>query len=244
MRSSIVINNELIVNLVRKKIKNINLSISRDGAVKVSAPLRVPVSSIEKFVLSKKAWINKHLDKFQNKPLSAEREYIDGEVHYYLGRAYALRINSTDNIDSLSRVVPGSISTAINGSSQYLDIYKSTSNISTKYVLNTWYRAQLANIADELLSKWQEVIGVSICGYNIKQMKSRWGSCHPIKRHITLNFELIKVPLECLEYVVVHELVHILEASHNHRFKAFMDQFLPDWRTIKKQLNNFHLTLI
>lgn len=222
------------IDVQRKRIKHLYLGVSRDdGRLKVSAPLRVSDAALAAFVLSKQHWINKqrtNLRALQVKSAHAELQYVSGEPHFYRGDRYHLNVIHEK---SSPRV-------AIRDN-QYLDIYihESTSKDQRRKLLSQWYRHELKQLVPPLIEKWQPVMGVKVKEWQIKQMKTRWGSCNIAAQRIWLNLELIKKPAICLEYVVVHELVHLLESSHNARFKSYMDRFMPNWREHKRLLNHF-----
>jgi len=222
------------IDVHRKRIKHLYLGVSRDdGRVKVSAPLRVSDAALAGFVLSKQQWINKqraNLQALQAKQASTQLQFVSGEHHYYRGERYQLNVVSEK---SSSRV-------AIRNN-QYLDLYihANAHRDQRCKLLTEWYRHELKRLVLPLINKWQTEVDVDVKEWNIKQMKTRWGTCNITARRIWLNLELIKKPPTCLEYVLVHELVHLLERSHNARFKAYMDRFMPDWRERKRLLNNF-----
>ncbi len=222
------------IDVQRKRIKHLYLGVSRDdGRLKVSAPLRVSDAALAAFVLSKQHWISKqrtNLRALQVKSANAELQYVSGEPHFYRGDRYQLNVIHEKSSPSV----------AIRDN-QYLDIYihESTSTDQRRKLLSKWYRHELKQLVPPLIEKWQPVMGVKVKEWQIKQMKTRWGSCNIAARRIWLNLELIKKPAICLEYVVVHELVHLLESSHNARFKSYMDRFMPNWREHKRLLNHF-----
>ena len=160
-----------------------------------------------------------------------KHEYISGENHYFQGQSYLLNvIYSKKNIVMLC-------------DKQYINLYVTEGSSYNKRnrVMNQWYRQQLHEQIIIYINKWQKIIGVIINGYGVKKMKTKWGSCNVKTRYIWFNLELVKKPLYCLEYVVVHELVHLLERKHNARFKSYMDKLMPNWRNHRKELNNFVL---
>ena len=225
----LLINDELTVNVIKKNIKNINLSVHPpDGRVRISAPWRIDNATIESFVLSKLSWIAQKRAKILARPRQAPKQYLSGESYYYKGDRYLLNIiHSTTTPKVVIR------------DQTYLDLYVRESSIQQQRakVLTEWYRCQLKAELPELIAYWQQIIGVEINDWGVKKMKTRWGTCNIQAKRIWLNLELIKKPPYCLEYVVVHELVHLLERNHGDRFKAYMTQFMPDWRSRKEELN-------
>lgn len=219
----------IAVNIVRKKIKHMNLSVrSPHGHVRVVAPLKMSEANIHYFITKNLNWIKQKIKKYQKVELLTPPRYESGEYHYYLGQRYCLKVIPTTS-ESKIQLAENNI----------LDFYahEQSTLISRQVVMAQWYRTQLKQEIIPLLAKWQSIIGVSITECRIRYMKTRWGVCNIASRQIVLSSELIKKPLYCLEYIIVHELVHLLEASHNHRFKAYMDKFMPEWRRYKKELD-------
>jgi len=224
---------DLQIEVVRKNIKSLRLTVyAPDGRVRVAAPLRTPVAAIEQFLTARRPWIRKHQAKFAALERPAALAYASGETHYYQGQAYQLRVHEGA---SRPRVALGEEHT--------LELYiaEGSTSAQRQKVLTAWYRTQLKAQLPALVAKWEPVVGVHAQEWAIKQMKTRWGTCNIRAKRIWLNLELIKRPLRCLEYVVVHELVHLHERYHNARFWGFMDQFMPEWRQHKAELNRILL---
>ncbi len=213
-----------------KKMKNMSLRVcAPQGTVKLSAPLHSSMTSIRRFAEMNIQWIKKHQSACQSQSPEAVYHYHSGERHAFLGQEYVLQVN-----ERLKRSQVHCID------SDYIHIFvsKNSTILHRQKALMQFYRHQLEVKMTQLLPHWEEMIGERVSHCQIRQMKSRWGTCHPVKRNICLNLALIKYPLACLEYVIVHELVHLLEASHNARFKSLMDKFMPDWRARKKLLES------
>ncbi|MFA5959182.1 MAG: SprT family zinc-dependent metalloprotease [Tatlockia sp.] len=219
----IQIENHRIV-LTRKRIKNINLRLSAEGALRVSAPLNCPLPVIENFLNSKREWIGTRLG--HSSPEKAALHYVNGEMHWFQGKKYRLLVQETN-------LTPG---VRLEHDCLHCLVSPNASFEEKKKLVFGWYRTEMLEIVPALLTQWEETIGVKSRDWVIKDMKTRWGSCHLIKKRICLNLKLMQKPLDSLEYVLVHELVHLLEASHNHRFHALMSQFMPDWKQRKKGL--------
>jgi len=219
---------EITAELTQKKIKNIHLSVyPPDGRVKVSAPESMKIDIIRAFVISKIPWIRKQQQKFKSQEREAPREYVDRESHYYLGKRYLLKVI---------------------GANQKSEVYIRTNEIVLKHrpgqnqekrkdLLNHWYREELKRMIPELIEKYEPILNIKVSEFGVKKMKTRWGTCNIQAKRIWLNLELAKKPYECLEYVVVHEMVHLLESSHNKRFQRLMDQYLPKWKYYRDILN-------
>ncbi len=221
--------NDITVDVVRKDIKNMHLAVyPPTGRVRIAAPLRVNEEAIRLFAISKLGWIKRHQRKFEAQERIPPREFKERESHYFQGRRYLLRIKETNGAGYVD----------LKGKT-YLDLYvRPNSSVDyMKKVVDEWYRSELKKVLPDLISHWEKKIGISVHSCSIKQMKTKWGSCNIEKRRIWLNLELAKKPIQCLEYILVHEMTHLLERHHNDRFKAYMDQFLPHWKQLKEELN-------
>ncbi|MGH8614996.1 MAG: M48 family metallopeptidase [Gammaproteobacteria bacterium] len=218
----------LSVEVVRKDIKHLHLSVyPPHSCLRVSAPLVVSDEAVRLAVIGKLSWIKKQQARFDAQPRQPAREMVNGESHYFLGRRYRLRVVEHHGP---ARVGHGMA---------FLDLYvrPETTAEQRERILQQWYREQLKALIQPLLEKWQPVIGVQVADWGVKKMKTRWGSCNIVARRIWFNLELAKKPVPCLEYIAVHELVHLLERHHNNRFRALMDQFMPQWRLRRDGLN-------
>ncbi len=221
--------NGLVVDLVRKNIKNIHLAVYPPaGRVRVAAPLRVDDEAVRLFTISRLAWIKRQQAKFRNQERQSAREFISGESHYYQGYRYLLNVIYREGSPTINI-----------RNNKILDIFvRPGSDINEReHLLTNWYRHQLKEAIGPLIAKWETIIGVQVAEWNVKQMKTKWGTCNIEAQRIWLNLELIKKPGHCLEYVVVHELVHLLERHHNEQFVAYMNQFMPLWRHYREELN-------
>lgn len=225
VKKIIVSNIEIEVN--KKKIKNMYLRVSRqDGKVSISAPLRTKDEAITRFAVSKLEWINNQIKKLENRRTPTELDYVEGEIHYVWGEPFSLVIKHQNKS-----------SVEIKDNKLILTTHKESTNLQREKLLIEWYRDQLKECLPKLFEKWQAIIGVRVESVRVRNMSTRWGTCNTRDKRIWINLQLAKRPLNCLEYVVVHELVHLLEGSHNAVFKGYMDQYLPNWREIKKELN-------
>lgn len=220
---------DLSINVVKKDIKNLHLAVyPPDGTVRIASPLKVDDETIRLFAISKLKWIKKNQAKFQAQPRQSPREYVSGESHYYQGDRYLLNV-----------IYHSSAPKVVVRNKTYIDLYVRHGSIQEQreQVLTNWYRQQLKSEIPQLIAKWEQVIGVSTNDWGVKKMKTRWGTCNIQAKRIWLNLELIKKPQHCLEYVIVHELVHLLERNHGDRFKAYMSKFMPNWNSYKQELN-------
>lgn len=220
----------ITIDIVRKNIKNLRLGVyPPEGRVRVAAPLRIDDEAVRLFAISKLSWIKHQQAKFENQERQTKREYISGESHYFEGYHYLLNViyhNAPPKVEIRNKT--------------YIDLYVRTgsSTEQCEQVMREWYRQRLKEKIPTLLEKWEKVTGLKVNDWQVKQMKTRWGSCKIGAKRIWLNLELIKKPPICLEYVIVHELVHLLERRHNNRFKSLMSKFMPQWKFHQSELNN------
>lgn len=219
---------DLEIAIARKKIKNMYLKVHPPkGEVLISAPDHVSIETIRGFVITKLPWIKKQQQKITSQRREIPRDYIDRESHYFWGERY------------LMKVIEGKkTNVQIQHKTLILEVPDNTSAIEKEKIMAQWYRQQLKQAIPKLISKWEKIMGVKINKFFVQQMKTKWGSCNVTASNIRLNTELAKKPKICLEYVVVHEMTHLLEPSHNHKFKALMDKFMPQWRSHQQTLNN------
>ncbi|MCD4794907.1 MAG: M48 family metallopeptidase [Bacteroidales bacterium] len=219
---------KIIIDVEQKDIKNIHLSVYPPvGKVKISAPHRMDLDTIRVFAISKLSWIKKQQEHLRNQNRETPREYLTRETHYFRGESYLMKIIEQD---SSPKVV-------LKHKEIELYIRPNTNTEKKKQVLDDWYRAELKKIIPEMIKKWEKVIGVKTNDFGIKKMRTKWGSCNIEAKRIWLNLELARKPVECLEYIIVHELVHLLERTHNDTFIKYMDKFMPKWRFHREELN-------
>ena len=217
------------VEIVRKGIKNLHLGVyPPHGRVRVAAPLRVSDAAVRLAVVGKLGWIKRQRARFEAQPRQSEREMVSGESHYFLGQRYRLRVVT---YEGPAKVI------ARNKSIIELHVRRESSAEQRERVLQRWYRQQLKELIPPLLEKWQPALGVQADEWAIKKMKTKWGACNVKVRRIWLNLELAKKPAQCLEYIIVHELLHLLKRQHNDNFFALMNEYLPQWRSRRSELN-------
>lgn len=218
----------IAVDVIKKDIKNIHLSVNPPtGKVRISAPLRMDIDTIRVFAITKLSWIKSQQKKLREQERETPREYIDRESHYVWGKRYLLRVVEKD-------AAPG---IELAHSKLILRIRPATSRERRREVLEAWYREKLKQAVPALLAKWEPVMGVKVKRFFVQRMKTKWGSCTPRTGSIRLNTDLAKKPPGCLEYIVLHEMAHLLEPTHNARFVALMDGYMPKWRFYKDELN-------
>ncbi len=219
---------DLQVDVVKKDIKNIHLSVyPPTGRVRIAAPLRMSTDVIRAFAIGKLGWIRQHQRKLQTQPREPQRVFLDRESHYVWGKRYMLRLVEVDEAPSVF----------VKHSKLVLMVRPGTSMERKEAMLDAWYRDQVRAALPELINRWERTLNVSVARTFVQRMKTKWGGCNPSKRTLRFNSELAKKPIECLEYIVVHEMMHLLEPTHNSRFLDLLDLHLPRWRHSRDTLN-------
>ena len=222
------------IDVVRKDIENLHLAVyPPNGRVRIASPLKIDDEAVRLFAISKMAWIKKQQLKFESQQRQSKRQFISGESHYYKGKRYLLNViyhNAAPKVEIRNK----------NRIDLYVRVGSNTEQ--REKVLTEWYRRQLKCQIPSLIEKWQKIIGVKVQDWGIKKMKTKWGTCTIANSRIWLNLELAKKPEHCVEYIVVHEMVHLLERNHNDRFVTHMDKFMPQWHFYKDELNNSMLS--
>lgn len=207
-----------------KAVKRINLVVyAADGRVRISVPFSTAMSRVKETIEARMLWIRAQQSMFRERKPAMQLHYIPGERHLFLGKQYPLCIAEGgrrhfvcfDQLDGIT-----------------LHMRRKSSVQQRQNLLLKWYREQLILRVSPLLEKWQPRIGKEVAEFRIKRMKTRWGTCNIRKQRIWLNLELIKKPERCLEYILVHEMVHLLEPGHTEKFYAHLDAFMPGWRDI------------
>ena len=226
--------NNIVIDVVRKDIKNLHLAVyPPDGRVRIATPTKVDDEAVRLFAISKLSWIKKNQAKYKNQQRQPERKYVSGESHYLKGQRYLLNvIHHTGNPKITIR------------NKKYIDLHVKPDYTAEQRenLLTNWYRKNLKEQIPELIEKWQKVVGVEVHDWEVKRMKTKWGTCNREARRIWLNLELAKKPVYCLEYIIVHEMVHFLDRNHTERFVAYMDKFMPHWQDYKQELNQSPLS--
>jgi predicted metal-dependent hydrolase len=221
--------NGLRVEVVRKAIKNVHLAVyPPNGRVRIAAPEHFDDEAVRLAVVSRLGWIRRKQENYVGQERQSAREFVTGESHYIQGRRY--RLDVVEVVGQQSVAVRG-------GHTLELRARPSTSASEREQLLLRWYRRLLRGEVAELLAKWEPIVGVEVAEWGIKKMKTRWGTCNSDARRIWINLELAKKSPACLEYIVVHELVHLIERRHNDRFGELMDRLLPRWRVHRDELN-------
>ena len=235
MESTQIVLGDITVDVVRKRVKNINLTVHPPlGRVRISAPKRASLKTIREFAISKLDWIRQHQALMREQARQAppgkprrELKYLDGESHLVWGTPCRLAVSERD----------GQPFVELNRDHLLLQVRPGADRDGRRAVVENWYRQQVQAAVPPLLERWEPRLGVKLERYQVRRMRTRWGSCTPAKRTIRLNTELATRPPELLEYIVVHELVHLLEPTHNARFYTLMDLHMPGWKAHRKELN-------
>lgn len=220
--------------VVRKPIKNLHLSVlPPNGWVRVTAPANMKDDAVRTLLALRLPWIKKQQAKFTGQERQTKRDYVTGESHYFLGKRYRLELVFKYEVPAVS----------IKGKNKIVLQVRPKSPVAKRQeVMIDWYRKELHAVVDGLIGKWQKKMGVEVKYWGIKRMKTRWGTCNHKRARVLLNLELAKKPTACIEYVIVHELLHLVEKKHSDKFVALMTKYLPRWKSTKEELNRFILS--
>ena len=219
---------DICLDVIHKDIKNVHLSVHPPtGRVRISAPLHMGLDTVRVFAISKLSWIKKQQERFHSQEREAPRDYITRESHYFFGKRYLLKIiehNAPPRIEPKHTTIE-------------MHVRPNTGQKKRQEILDEWYRQKLKDYIRGIIEKHEKIMEVSVAEFGIKKMRTKWGTCTKEANRIWLNLELAKKPRHCIEYIVVHEMAHLLVRHHNDRFLAIMDRFLPQWRSYKQELN-------
>ncbi len=219
---------DIDVEVERKMIRGMRLAVyPPDGRVRMSVPFYISEREVRDFLVQKWQWICRSREKVLARPRNKSREYVSGEQHLFFGKRYTLQVESVSS---------GTREVAIEGDQIILRCRPQTTAERREAILYEWYRAQLHLVLEQMVNEWLFRIGEAPVEWSTRRMKSEWGSCIARKRKLLFNLELARVPRECVEYVVVHELTHLAVQNHGPAFKALMTERLPDWKERRKQL--------
>lgn len=220
------------VEIIQKDIKNLHLAVyPPNGRVRLAAPKEVNEKTLELYVTSKISWIRKQQRRFERMERLSERSYVNRESHYFLGKRYLLRIYENVPQNQSPKVVCKN-KTYIN-----MFVKEGCSTEMRAEIMKEWYRSKLKDVLSELVPKWEAKLNVKANQVKVQMMKTKWGSCNTDNGNVLFNIELAKKPIECIEYVVVHELLHLIERKHNDLFRAYLDKYFPNWKAVKSNLN-------
>jgi predicted metal-dependent hydrolase len=219
---------DVVIALTRKDVKHVHLTVHPPtGRVTLVAPRTTRTEVARAYAITKLGWIRDQRMKLSAQAREAPRQFVARESHYLWGRRYLLSVIEGDEKPQV-KVSPRRIT---------LQVRPGSPAQKRAEVMHEWHKAQLHAVLPDLIAKWERKLGVRVAGYFLQRMKTKWGSCNPRKRNIRLNTELVKKPKDLLEYVVVHEMVHLLEPNHNERFVAVLDRHWPQWRESRLELN-------
>ena len=223
-----IIITDIKIEVIQKDIKNVHLSVHPpNGRVRLAVPEYMDEEAIRLFAISKLMWIKKQRKQFDIQERQSEREYVSGESHYFVGKRYIMNVVETKEKQHID----------ING--KYLDIYVkgNSTPLGRKRLLNNYYRSYLKSEIPQCVEKWEKIMDIEILEWGIKLMKTKWGTCNIESKRIWVNLNLAKKSPRCLEYIIVHEMMHLIERNHNDRFLEYMNQYLPNWKSVKDELN-------
>ncbi len=221
----------LEIEVERKPIKNMHLSVyPPDGRVHLSVPDYLTEGDVRSYVISKWEWIRKQQDEIAAQARQTQREYVSGENHYYFGVRYRLRV---------SYITSGANSVEVRGDTMTMRVRKDSTVERRAELMTEWYREQLKEYIGPLVERWAEKLVERDVTWQIKSMKTLWGSCNARRRSLLFNLELARVPKECIEYVVVHELTHLKIQNHSKVFEFLLGQQIPNWKSLRKKLNEY-----
>ena len=214
-----------------KDIKNVHLTIYPPNArIHVSAPLAMTEEAVRLFLITKQSWIRKQVSLVLDQNRQTPREYVSGENHYFKGHRYRLKV--------VYHNVPPKVE--IQGNEYIVLFVREGTTVERRAeILREWYRFEFKSILPVLIAKWEETLGVKVNKWEVKQMKTLWGSCNHRTHNVIFNLELIKKPLHCIEYIVVHELLHIKVRLHNEEYTSLLNRYFPNWKQLKDELNEF-----
>jgi predicted metal-dependent hydrolase len=223
---------DLTIDVTRKDIKNVHLSVHPpDGRVSLSAPMNTRIEVARAYAISKLSWIRLQQEKLAKQSREKPREFVKRESHYLWGRRYLLNIINTEGKNQVT----------IDHKRIHLYVKPGADKNKKAEILYEWQKSLLHEFIQEVIPKWEKILGVHVKAYFVQKMKTKWGSCNHKSQNIRLNTELVKKPKDLVEYVIVHEMVHLLVPTHNDHFLALMNKFYPNWREARLELNELTL---
>lgn len=225
--------NGIDIQIERKTIKNIHLSVyPPDGRVHISAPEDTSEAALKSYAMRKMAWIMQKQSLLTSYERQPQREYVSGEAHYYFGSLYRLKV-----------IRDNAVLQHVERNGDYLEVYvkERAESQHIENVLFEWYRTELKPVVEKFINKWSMILDIMPLSYEIRLMTSQWGSCTPKSKRLLFNLQLAKKPINCIEYVVVHEMVHLIERTHSQKFRLILSRNIPNWEMLQKQLNEFPL---
>ena len=223
---------DIVISMTRKAVKHVHLSVHPpNGRVSLVAPTGTRAEVARAYAITRLGWIREQRARLSAQARESPRQYRTRESHYLWGRRYLLTVCEGDEKPSV----------ATNHKRITLNVRPGASAAKRAAVMHTWHKALLHEKIPLLIAKWERTLGVRVEGYFLRRMKTRWGSCNHRSGHIRLNTELVRKPRELLEYVVVHEMLHLIEPTHSARFVALLQKHFPGWREARAELNELPL---
>lgn len=223
---------DITITVTRKGIKNVHLSVHPpEGRVTLTAPTTTRLEVARAYAISRLGWIRAQQASLRRQARETPRDFVERESHYLWGKRYLLAVRQRDAKPSV----------ALDHRRITLTVRPHSSLAKRAEVMHSWHKSLLHGIVPRLIEKWEAKLGVKVAGYFLQRMKTKWGSCNHRDSHIRLNTELVKKPKDLLEYVIVHEMVHLLEATHSERFVALLKENYPSWREARTELNELPL---
>lgn len=224
---------EISVTVTRKHVKNVHLSVHPPhGAVTLVAPIDTRLEVARAYVITKLSWIRQQQAQLQAQPRETPRQFVTRESHYVWGKRYLLTVVEHDHKPAVT----------MDHRRITLSVRHGSDHAQREATMHDWHKQLLHAAVPPIIQKWEGLLNVSVTKYFVQRMKTRWGSCNPQAGHIRLNTELVKKPKDLLEYVIVHELAHLIEANHSDRFVALLDAHIPSWRDSRAELNALPLS--
>ena len=216
------------VDIIRKNIKNIHLVVYRSsGRVRVSMPKNISTKKVQEFISKRVEWIKKHLQIIESRPKIVAPQYQSDEMHYFFGEPYKLKIKFSNQKPFIR----------LEGDEMIMTLRPGSDVDTREKVMREWYRNELKKRIPALIEKWENSLEVKVKEWNVKKMKTRWGTCNTRAARIWLSLELAKNPLRHLDYVILHEIAHLIERSHNARFKKILTENMANWREVQREMN-------
>lgn len=224
---------DIEIRVTRKNVKNVHLSVHPpDGRVTLVAPASTRLDVARAYAITRIGWIRQQRDRFAKQAREAPRQYRGRETHYLWGRRHLLKLTERDEKPAIR----------IDHRTIHLQVRPGTARDQRAIIMHEWHLARLHQVVPELIRKWEASLGVAVAGYFLQRMKTKWGSCNPARRTIRINTELVKKPRDMLEYVIVHEMIHLIEAKHTKAFFQHLDRHYPNWSAVRAELNELPLT--
>lgn len=225
--------NGIDIEVERKNIKHLHIAVyPPDGRVHISAPLTYSEEQITLYTLKKWVWIEQKIEEATSYQVQSERQYVSGEAHYFKGNLYRLKVERDNSVNHYVE---------IQGDYIIAHVHEKTTAENIASLIGSWYKDQLTPLLANLIERWEKILNVQVQEWTVMQMPSSWGKCHKATGKIMFNLQLAKKPVGCIEYVVAHELTHLIEQNHTDRFTHILQMNMPDWQELKKQLNEFPL---